>query len=53
MGLGHMLNARSGEFESEQIGAFFAFAKASDEFGISLIGEARIPKRDARLCETI
>ena len=24
-----------------------------DEFGVSLIGEARIPKRNPRLCETI
>ena len=46
-----MLN--DGEFQSEQIGSFFSFAKASDEFGVSLIGEARIPKRSAQLCETI
>lgn len=43
----------NGAFESEQIGSFFSFAKASDEFGVSLIGEARIPKRNPRLCETI
>ena len=42
-----------GEFQSEQIGSFFSFAKSSDEFGVSLIGEARIPKRSAQLCETI
>lgn len=42
-----------GEFQSEQIGSFFSFAKASDEFGVSLIGEARIPKRSAQLCGTI
>ena len=42
-----------GEFRSVQIGAFFSFAKANDEFGVSLIGEARIPKRNAKLCETI
>lgn len=46
-----MLN--DGEFQSEQIGSFFSFAKASDEFGVSLIGEARIPKRSAQLCGTI
>ena len=46
-----MLN--DGEFQSEQIGSFFSFAKTSDEFGVSLIGEARIPKRSAQLCETI
>lgn len=48
-----MLNAGSGEFESEQIGSFFSFTKASDAFGVSLIGEARIPKRNPKLCETI
>ncbi len=53
MGLTHMLDMGSGEFESEQIGSFFSFAKAADEFGVSLIGEARIPKRNPRLCETL
>ncbi len=48
-----MLDAQTGQFQSEQIGSFFSFAKAADEFGVSLIGEARIPKRDLRLCETI
>ena len=48
-----MLDPLSGEFESEQIGSFFSFAKAVDEFGVSLIGEARIPKRNPVLCETI
>ena len=46
-----MLNG--GEFQSEQIGSFFSFAKSSDEFGVSLIGEARIPKRSTQMCETI
>ena len=48
-----MLDAQAGQFQSEQIGSFFSFAKARDEFGVSLIGEARIPKRDLGLCETI
>lgn len=52
-GLTHMLDPLSGEFESEQIGSFFSFAKATDEFGVSLIGEARIPKRNQVLCETL
>ncbi len=38
---------------SEQIGSFYSFAKVQDEFGISLIGEARIPKRDAAVCGII
>ena len=48
-----MLDGETGKFESEQIGSFFSFAKANDQFGASLIGEARIPKRDPALCETI
>ena len=48
-----MLDLGTGQFQSEQIGSFFSFAKAQDEFGVSLIGEARIPKRSSTLCETI
>ena len=48
-----MLDLGTGQFQSEQIGSFFSFAKAHDEFGVSLIGEARIPKRSPTLCETI
>lgn len=48
-----MLDAQTATFESEQIGSFFYFAKAKDEFGVSLIGEARIPKRNPVLCETL
>ena len=48
-----MQDMETGLFESEQIGSFFSFAKAQDEFGVSLIGEARIPKRNPVLCETI
>ena len=47
-----MLDAQSGRFESEQIGSFFAFYRAVDAEGVvSLIGEARIPKRQPELCE--
>ena len=53
-GLTHRLNKTSGIFESEQIGSFFAFYRAVDEQGVvSLIGEARIPKRHPMLCETL
>ena len=48
-----MLDGETGKFESEQIGSFFSFAKANDQFGASLIGEARIPKRDPALCQTL
>ena len=52
-GLTHRLNKTSGIFESEQIGSFFSFAKEVDNGVISLLGEARIPKRNPRLCETL
>ena len=49
-----MLDAQSGRFESEQIGSFFAFYRVVDAEGVvSLIGEARIPKRQPELCETL
>jgi len=52
-GLTHRLNKTSGIFESEQIGSFFSFAKEIDNGVISLLGEARIPKRNPILCETL
>lgn len=52
-GLTHRLNKTSGIFESEQIGSFFSFAKEVDNGVISLLGEARIPKRNPKLCETL
>lgn len=52
-GLTHRLNKTSGIFESEQIGSFFSFAKEIDNGVISLLGEARIPKRNPMLCETL
>lgn len=52
-GLTHRLNKTSGIFESEQIGSFFSFAKEVDNGVISLLGEARIPKRNPTLCETL
>lgn len=52
-GLTHRLNKTSGIFESEQIGSFFSFAKETDNGVVSLIGEARIPKRNPMLCDTL
>lgn len=52
-GLTHRLNKTSGIFESEQIGSFFSFAKEIDNGVISLLGEARIPKRNPILCDTL
>lgn len=49
-GLGHMYDRKNDRFLSEQIGSFCGFSKVEDEFGISLIGEARVPKRNEKVC---
>lgn len=51
--LGHMYNRNTGKFNTTQIGGFFAFKKVYDEYGVSLMGEARIPKREAEICQGI
>lgn len=48
-----MYNGRTGEFEADQIGSFIGFRKVSDEYGVSLYGTARIPKRKKAVYETI
>lgn len=52
-GLGHMHDAKSGTFLTQQIGSFYAFEKVNDEYGVSLIGEARIAKRRKEVCEAL
>lgn len=51
--LGHMYDRSTGKFNTTQIGSFSAFKKVSDEYGISLMGEARIPKRETDVCRGI
>lgn len=51
--LGHMLDKQTGTFLTEQIGAFSRFEKVQDEYGISLVGEARIAKRNKKVCSAI
>ena len=52
--LGHRFNRRTGEFLTDQIGAFKEFSKETDDKGgVWLVGEARIPKRNKRLCGAI
>jgi len=52
-GLGHMYNPNTGTFLTQQIGSFYSFEKVADEYGISLIGEARISKRRKEVCEAL
>lgn len=51
--LGHMYNPRTGRFLSQIIGSFYSFEKVNDEYGISLIGEARVAKRNKEICEAL
>jgi hypothetical protein len=51
--LGHMQNRITGTFGTTQVGGMLNFRKVSDEFGISLIGEARIPKRERTICKRV
>lgn len=51
--LGHMYNAKTGEFYSTQIGSFYQFEKESFDGGAYLVGYARIPKRNRKLSKAI
>lgn len=52
-GLGHMYNRVTGKFKTTQVGSLSNFEKVEDEYGVSLLAEARFPKREAELCEKI
>lgn len=51
--LGHMYNPGTGRFDSTQIGSLCRFWKENDEYGVSLMGEARIPKREFDVCQCV
>lgn len=48
-----MQNRITGAFGTTQVGGMLNFRKVQDEYGISLIGEARIPKRERTICERV
>lgn len=52
-GLTHMYDKSTGTFLAEEIGSFYDYEKVSDEYGVSLIGYARINKRSNLVCEAI
>lgn len=52
-GLTHMYDKTTGTFLADEIGSFYDYEKVSDEFGVSLIGYARINKRSQLVCEAI
>jgi len=51
--LGHLYDARTGEFHSAQIGSFYQFEEEKTEEGAALIGYARILKRNKAVCRAI
>ena len=51
--LGHLYDARTGEFHSAQIGSFYQFEKEDTADGAALIGYARIMKRNKAVCKAI
>lgn len=52
-GLGHMLDAKTGVFYSQQIGSFYSFEKQIDQDGVTLVGTARIAKRNKKVIEAL
>ena len=52
-GLTHLYDPKTGTFLADVIGGFYDFEKVSDEFGISLIGHARVNKRIEAVCTAI
>lgn len=51
--LTHLYDRKTGRFGTTQIGSLCNFYKVEDEYGISLMAEARIPKRDLDVCNAI
>ena len=51
--VGHMYDAKRGEFHSTQIGSFYQFEREDDGDNSYLIGYARIMKRNKAVCEVI
>lgn len=51
--LGHMYDRITGKFLTTQIGSICEFKKVYDEYGVSLYGQARIPKREEEACRAI
>ena len=53
-GLGHKYDPETGRFGTEQIGGLVDFAMSVNDDGVvSLYAEARIPKREAEICDRL
>ena len=51
--LGHLYDARTGQFYSTQIGSFYKFEREDFDGGSYLVGYARIMKRNQAVCKAI
>lgn len=51
--LGHMYDCDTNSFGTKQIGSITNLRKVNDEYGASLIGQARIPKREEDVCNAL
>lgn len=51
--LGHMYDCDTNSFGTKQIGSITELRKVNDEYGVSLIGQARIPKREEDVCNAL
>lgn len=51
--LGHLYDARTGEFHSTQIGSFYKYEKEEFEGGAYLVGYARVMKRNKAVCKAL
>ncbi len=51
--LGHMYDCDTNSFGTKQIGSITELRKVNDEYGASLIGQARIPKREEDVCNAL
>ena len=51
--LGHLYDARTGQFYSTQIGSFYKFERDDFDGGSYLVGYARIMKRNQAVCKAI
>lgn len=51
--LGHLYDARTGEFHSTQIGSFYKYEKEEFDGGAYLVGYARVMKRNKAVCKAL
>lgn len=51
--LGHMYDCDTNSFGTKQIGSITNLRRVNDEYGVSLIGQARIPKREEDVCNAL